>query len=426
MTAPLFRREALDHKKGALFGEVLVLPSLSSYFVILSILLLVLMCAGFLFWGRYARDVSVQGYLVPQDGVVRVFPSQPGVVAQVLVREGEVVREAQPLIEIHSNRVTRDGTSLSKTIVSEYYAELRSIETRIDRQYDRHEQLKAELEQTQAALAAEIALLRKERDTLNARLRIATQRLKRMKSMASKGMSPQVVVEELEENVLAQEAEIQAVERLLANQVHALAATELQALRLPLDNQDAIVALESDMRALRHKIVEAESAGGTIIQAPRSGEVSGLLVRVGQEAPIGAPLMDIVPVDSPLRAELLIPPEAAGFIKVDQQVLIRFDAFPYQKFGTVRGTVSRIGRSVVLPKDLIWSPPGMSEPVYVIDARLHNESIAVDGEDVPLRPGMTLQADVRLAERSFMEWLLEPLHVFRERGDDASTYEQPN
>ena len=76
-----------------------------------------------------------------------------------------------------------------------------------------------------------------------------------------------------------------------------------------------------------------------IIRAPIAGRVSSLQASVGQPADPQRLLLQIIPAQSPLQAELFIPARAIGFVEVGQPVRILYDAFPYQHFGTYRGRI---------------------------------------------------------------------------------------
>ena len=95
-------------------------------------------------------------------------------------------------------------------------------------------------------------------------------------------------------------------------------------------------------------------------------------------------------------------------------VNIRFDAFPYQKFGMQRARVLEISRSVLAPREA--GDPRGSEPVYRVRAAIEKQSVEAFGQQVFLKPGMQFSADVVLERRSLLEWLLEPLLVRGRRG----------
>ena len=106
-----------------------------------------------------------------------------------------------------------------------------------------------------------------------------------------------------------------------------------------------------------------------IVRAPIGGRISLLQASVGQVADPRRLQMQIVPSDSPLQAELFIPARAIGFVEVGQDVRLLFDAFPYQRFGTYHGRITKVSQTVLLASD-VASPIELKEPAYTATVAL--------------------------------------------------------
>jgi membrane fusion protein len=118
--------------------------------------------------------------------------------------------------------------------------------------------------------------------------------------------------------------------------------------------------------------------------------------------------LEIVPQGAPLQAILFIPTRAAGFAQVGQRVRLRYDAFPYENFGTHEGRIVRISRTMLTDSD-ITAPVLPSEPAYEAVVSLDKPTIDAYGKEVALKPDMLLQADIVLDRVSLARWLLGPL-----------------
>ncbi|HSN97267.1 MAG TPA: hypothetical protein VLS89_03180, partial [Candidatus Nanopelagicales bacterium] len=129
------------------------------------------------------------------------------------------------------------------------------------------------------------------------------------------------------------------------------------------------------------------------------------------------PLLSIVPTGSKLVAHIFCPSRAVGFLRIGARVLLRYAAYPYQKFGHHHGTVLSISHSAVSPGELpgrlagLSSLVGSTEPVYRVTIGLARQGVNAHGEVLRLDPGMLLEADVLLERRRLIEWVLEPLHT---------------
>jgi membrane fusion protein len=121
--------------------------------------------------------------------------------------------------------------------------------------------------------------------------------------------------------------------------------------------------------------------------------------------------MIIVPADAELQAELAVPSSAIGFVKQGQEVRLAIDAFPYQRFGTVKGEVLTVAESAFSQQ----GATGAVVAVYLVRIKLDADAITAFGRSEPLVPGMTLSARIITEKQSLLEWLFEPLYAVRRR-----------
>jgi len=144
--------------------------------------------------------------------------------------------------------------------------------------------------------------------------------------------------------------------------------------------------------------------------APAAGIVTTVLVEPGQMVTPGTPLATIIPAHSILEAHLYSPSRSIGFVRAGQEVLLRYLAYPHQKFGMYRASVTSVSRNPMTPAELGFTPPdGSREPVYRIRVALEGQAIRAYGRLEPLQPGMQLEADILLDRRRLIEWIFEPL-----------------
>ena len=140
---------------------------------------------------------------------------------------------------------------------------------------------------------------------------------------------------------------------------------------------------------------------GTAITAQRGQGVSG-----------NQALASILPAGSELEAELYVPSRSAGFVKSGMEVLLRYQAFPFQKFGQFRGVVREVSGTSLRPDD-IGEPRAVgsaAEPLYRVRVALERQTVTAYGAEQNLRSGMAIDASVLLDRRRLYEWVLEPLY----------------
>ncbi len=127
-----------------------------------------------------------------------------------------------------------------------------------------------------------------------------------------------------------------------------------------------------------------------------------------------APLAVVVPKGSGLHAQLLVPTRAIGFVQPGQEVVLRYDAFPFQRFGQYRGTVERVSRTVWSPGEKVGQLV-VKEPVYRVDVKLDASTSPRATRSLPLRSGMLVNADILQEKRTVWEWVFEPVLSLQQR-----------
>jgi membrane fusion protein len=412
---PLFRPEVMVEHQSQWLGTVLLEPRITHWMFASLALLATVAVLGLLFLTSYTRKARINGWLVPQQGLVRVFAPQAGVIIQIHVREGMEVRKGAPLLAVSTEMQSEAFGATRKEIVERLtkrrnsMAEEKAIQERLIAQQT------ADLMQRIMAIEDEQKFLAQEMNLQRSRLKLSEKVAERMRTMRARDIVPEPRLEDAERERIEQAAKLQSLERTQA----ALQREHLQmrgSLReIPLRRLTQLAEIERNVAALEQELAEAEERREIVIVAPQDGTVTGLQIEKGGSAQPTTPLMSIVPAGTILQAQLFSPSRAVGFLREGQRVLLRYEAFPYQKFGFHEGVVVSISRSAVSPTEMTQQLAGLTalygpnEPIYRVTVNLAQQTVIAYGEPKPLQPGMQLEADVLLESRRLVEWMLEPL-----------------
>jgi multidrug efflux pump subunit AcrA (membrane-fusion protein) len=147
-----------------------------------------------------------------------------------------------------------------------------------------------------------------------------------------------------------------------------------------------------------------------LVRALQAGVVSGVTTQPGQTVTVGQVLANLSPAGSPLVAELYVSSRAAGFARPGMPVQIRYQAYPFQKFGQFQGTVNEVSRSPLADAPGAEGARRPGEALYRIRVALARQDVSLAGEARPLMAGMALDASLLLETRKLYEWVLEPLY----------------
>ena len=170
--------------------------------------------------------------------------------------------------------------------------------------------------------------------------------------------------------------------------------------------------LSRNLAELDQQINEIKGQNFQAVLAAESGTVTRITTPLGGTADTTTPLMTIVPDNSKLQANLYIPSSAVGFVKSGAKVLLRYEAFPSQKFGSQKAQVVSISRTSVNNRELPF-PNTTDEPFYLVTADIPKDTVTAFGTEEPLQAGAKFQADLILDERKIWEWTIEPLLAAR-------------
>ncbi len=219
-------------------------------------------------------------------------------------------------------------------------------------------------------------------------------------------------IKQQETTVLALTGEMQALQRQLITARRLITQLDQAIRELPGQRLGSEATFQRDLALLEQESLETQARSELAITAPVAGVVAAQLFKPGQAVQANQPLMNVLPGDGRLEAELWVPSRAIGFIEPGDVVLLRYQAYPYQKFGQHRGSVSRISRSAV-NGEAGGTSDSTNEPLYRISVALDRQSVTAYGKAEPLKPGMLLDADVLGEKRSLIEWVLEPIYSIR-------------
>lgn len=394
----LFRKEVVEKQTQRLYGEVRLDTPLSHWTITLLLSLLFIGLLIFLVFASYTRKQTVIGWLAPDKGLVRIVSSQEGVIQEVHAKEGDVVAAGARLVTLDFDNALTDGRSAATVKLESLNAQYNEVYERLaplQKQYDAKErQLRARVE----SLKVELAAVQQQERAQKQRVRIADQVLGRYRALAAEDNASDIEVLEHEEAllILTQNQTQLGRERLaITRQIE---EAEGVLVDLPGDRQAAASELRNQLETLSRQRAEYEASRSIVLTAPVAGSIAAAPLRKGQTASGGRMLMALIPEGGYLQVELFVPTSAAGFVKSGQDVNLRLDAFPHQKFGVVRGTVNTISRSVYNPSELPISV-ALEEPVYSVTVDIEEQSISFNDDRFPLQAGMLLKADILLERR---------------------------
>jgi membrane fusion protein len=408
MPEPLFRQEALHQQGERLWGELLLSQPLSYSIFTLFLGGITALALWFLVQHDYVRKQTVSGTLVPERGLIEVRAPAPGTLLTLHAGLDSRVEAGMPLFTLQLDHTLNGARGLTAQLLQEVALQARTLRAQ-EQDEIRRAATEAEHLQVRAAF-------------LQRRLREQTQLVANEQTLLDLKQGALARAGELRVRGLLALADYEAVHAQLLQQKSVLGQLLLQqeqtrAEVAELDNDKAAAQLahRRELQRLAAELAEVQkqqlrlgAEQTTAVLAPVSGRVTSVLRQDGMSVNAQEMILALMPEGALLEAELMLPSSAIGFVGAGQRVKLRYEAFPYQKFGVQQAVIRTVAASA-LPVTTGAGPM----PAYRVLATLDQQSVLAYGAEQPLRPGMALSADVIVDERSLLEWLLEPLFSIR-------------
>ncbi len=412
--APLFRPESLVAAASTGMGKPIALMPISWGLLTGALTLAIAGFAALLLTGTYTRKESASGVVRSAGGQVRVAVPAAGFVRELLVEEGTRVRAGQTLMTIDTTRAGVDGRPLDADTVA-------TLDREIDNLGERLRALDAAARIEYAAAPARILALQGEQAAARAQERAAIERLAlaraaqaRLAPVAAKGFISGEAMRRRQEEVIVLDqavAEARGAQSRIGGQIGEVRSMIAQRPLSVVQERGQLLDLIARARRDRQSYAGQR---GFAIAAPAAGVVSALQVSPGQPVDPQRTPMAIATPGTAVSAEIFVPSRAIGFIEPGQRVRVRYDAFPFQRFGAATGTVKAISSTVLRPQE-VEAAIRVEDPVYRVLISLDGDTIGAYGSRHRVRPGFAVTADIVLDERTFGQWLLDPILALRGR-----------
>ena len=414
----LFRPEALAHQQQNWLGGIQLLRPVSLRVLSIAAVTTVVAVSVFLGLAEYTRKARVSGYLVPERGVLRIHAPQAATVLAREVAEGQAVKAGDVLFVLALDSASQTVEGIARNLS----ARQQSLAATAGQQQRLSQAQAGALVQRRAGLLRELAQMQVESALHAERLALAREALARLDKLRSDQFISTAQVQTKREEILGLQAQAQALVRQREGLQRDLQAVDAEARELPLRAQVQQGEIARDLAELQQQGLETEGRRRLVLRAPSDGVVATLLAEPGQSVAAGMALVSVLPAHTQMLAQLYAPSSAVGFLHAQQPVSLRYQAFPYQKFGQQSGRVVSVSRTPLSPAELAslnlpaaLSQGATSEPLYRITVSLDRQTVAAFGQEQALAAGMQLDADVLLERRRLIEWIFEPLLSLAQR-----------
>ncbi|UOO83218.1 HlyD family efflux transporter periplasmic adaptor subunit [Uruburuella testudinis] len=410
-----FRPEVFEAKKHKWTGRIVLTRPFSFVFLSWCAAIVAALIVIFAVFGSYTRKTTVEGQLLPVSGLVKVYAPDMGIISEKKFADGDFVRQGDELFTLSTSRYNGSGdiqqrlaaeAALKKTLLLQEIGQVQRV----------HEGDGRVLRSSLVKLQSQLGDVRKQLAGQVRRVKLAEQVVEKYRPLLQQGFISEQQMMGYEGDYLDQLSRLDALRREETGIEREIGEQQISLKNLPQRQQTELSQLNRAIASINQEMLDWDLKQRQSIRASKSGYVSTSNVEVGQQVDPSRLLLSIVPEDAELVANLYVPSRAIGFIKPDDKVVLRYQAYPYQKFGHAGGKVVSIAKTALGKQELaglgvIFTDAALlNEPAYLIKVKLDKQSIQVYGEEKPLQIGMVVEADVLHERKKLYEWVLDPLY----------------
>jgi len=387
-------------------------------------------------WAHYAVLDEVtrgEGTIVPSSRTQVIQNLEGGILAEILVHEGDIVQAGDVLVRIE-NTVAQASLEDARS----QYLSLQATEARLMAELEgedtvtfpagvleeaptvaadqqrlfnaRRRQLEAQINvlQSQAVQRKqEVAEMNSRRQQLQQSLGLARDELAIMAPLVQKGVMPRIDLIRIERQVADLEGEIRtigaALPRLQSAQQEANERIEEMKLTAQTEASDELNKTRAERKSIEQSLFAGQDrVTRTAVTSPVRGTVKDMKINtVGGVIQPGEDIMEIVPLDDSLIVETRVRPADIAYLRPDQKAIIKVSAYDFSIYGGLSARLVRISADTIRDEE--------GESFYHVYLRTEENALHHRGETLPIIPGMTVTAEILTGEKSVLDYLLKPI-----------------
>jgi len=382
---------------------------------------------GFIFvaivWANFAILDEVKrgnGRVIPSRQTQVVQTLEGGIVGTILVREGDIVNQGEPLMRIDDTKFASEFGE-----VRERRAAMAARVVRLEAEAQGQDSVtfppdlvqiapgpvsaeKSVFETHARKLAQDIDVLKQDQTRLSESLKLLDREVELTRPLFQQKVVPEIEWVRLQQREADMRGQLAGVQSKISN---AKAAFRSQA-------DDDLAKSRGDLAVLDENIKSAQDrVRRTELKSPVYGIVNKLNVTtIGAVVQPGANVMDIIPLDDTLLVEGRIRPQDIAFIRPNQPAVVKITAYDSSVYGTLKGHVERISADTIIDDKSQQQQDSQQRPenFYRVIVRTDKNYLGSSEHPLPIIPGMVTTVEIMTGEKSVLDYLMKPARMLRD------------
>ncbi|WP_439526740.1 HlyD family type I secretion periplasmic adaptor subunit [Roseovarius mucosus] len=366
--------------------------------------LMVWLCAAsvwiFILWAAFAwidEIVRAPGEFISTSRPQIIQNLEGGILAELLVQEGDVVARGDVLARLHDTRFNSEVADLQDQIAGLEVRQLR-LEAELAGQFD------FTVPDALAGQAGE--MVASERALLKARQEDFVKRSEGAKRVMQQSAEEKRLLEGLLEKKI-----VALIEVTRARKAHADSEKRYDEIitQAELERAEAYSETLKELATLRQNLrASQDQLNRTVLLSPLRGVVNNLSVTtIGGVVRPGEEILEIIPLDEEMFVEARVEPRNIANIRRGQEATIKLTAYDYTIYGTLKGRVDFISADTFKDER---AREADGDPHYKVSLRVDMSALTPRQAGIEIRPGMQAEVELHTGEKTVLQYLLKPLY----------------
>ena len=412
-------------------------------FIVLLITLFVLAAVIWMNWAEIDVVIRGNGKVTPASQVQLVQSLEGGVVTEILVHEGQVVEANQSLIKIsdvafsssfeenrltylellaRSSRLNAEAFAVDYVVNEEVNADAPRLNYSEKSLYDSNRQqlgetlsiLEEQINQQQSTLEEAQS---KERQVQRS-LALVKKEIKIKLPLKERGIISEVEFLQLQQREAEMEGELEGVQISIPRLQSVIEEARFKRQKEQLDFRNKAKKELNEVNAEIDRIRETQTAlkdrvKRTTLRSPVRGIIKRLYANsIGGVVSPGNNVVEIVPQEDSLLVEIEIKPADIASVQIGHLARLKFTAYDFALHGSLQGEVFFVSADTITNED--------GESFFVVRIKPSKDYLGHESQPLPIKVGMTVEADILTSKKTILEFLMEPVH----RGLDKALRER--
>ena len=409
----MFRQEAINYKKWR--STAVLISSVPSWLVFSISFTLIMSFILFVTLGSYTRRENIVGEITMQTHPIILTASKSGYISESYIKPNQTVKKGESLFKITLDRISKSGDTSLNSIKS-LQEQIKGIKYGIQLLHKNEQETITSLNNQ---IMNNQRLYHERSKYLNELEKIMNKYFEQVKiyeKLFKQGHSSIDEVNDQRSRYFSQKSLYDDVKTELIQQESTILnlQNEIEVQKTNFRNQ--IIRYEIQKSDLDIRLLEFESVSELIVNSPIDGIVDSISATVGQVVKEGDPLSQLFPVEKG-RYQLVmwVPNSVISFVKPNDEINIRYEAFPFEKFGQFKGQIKSISTLPASLQELsfyknIPLETNQNIPLYKIMVDIPDQHINYNQKTLFFMSGMKAEATLFLENRKLYEWMLFPLY----------------